>query len=313
MRLDKVGLDSGGGGNGSLLTSSDPGGGAKATGGGTGSSVSTDITIQTPGDISAGADSKTHDPKNWRLGLPAELQEDVTLRKFSDIPALASAYINAQKLIGAEKIIIPGKHATEEDWAGVYRKLGLPEDVKEYKVAFKEGATIDPEFTGAFTQIAHKLGVLPKQAQGLAEWFSDLNMQAEDKYLNTVKEGQKVALEGLRTEWGKSYDANLGRAQNVLKNFGSPELNQHLEDTGFGNDPKLIKLLATIGDKMYKEGSIVSSEGAGIGGPMSPKDAKSASDTIMGNRNHPYHVKDHPGHKAAVKEVEALFQQMYPQ
>lgn len=310
--LDTV-TDSEGGGSsgGSLLTSFGGGGGPKDAEGGSApgnTPIGTGVPAPAPTDSQ---DPKKGSSTDWKMALPIELQEDASLRKFNDVPALASGYINAQKLIGADKVVIPSKHATEDDWRGVYKKLGLPEDVKDYSFTLKEGATIDKEFTEDFKNTAYKIGILPKQAQALADWFSETNSNAESKLLAETQESQKKNLDGLKAEWGKMYESNLVKAQNVLKENASPEVIQYLNETGLGNDPKLITLLSSIGRKIYGEAAIVPSESASVPS-LSPGDAKKEVDSIMGNISHPYHVKDHPGHKAAVKEVEKLFSKMYP-
>lgn len=300
----------GGGSGGSLLTSSNAGGGSSASKGVSNPSNSSIGENSATGNSSAGKTSQEGTVKNWRLELPPELQEDATLRKYNDVSSLAAAYINAQKLIGSDKVFIPGKHASEQDWNNVYRKLGLPEKIDDYGINFKEGVTIDQEFSNAFKETAYKLGILPKQAQALADWFSDVNTTAETKYMEEIKGSQGKALEGLKSEWGNAYDANLSRAQQVIKNFGDQELLTHLEETGLGNDTKLIKFLAGIGGKLYKESPIVGGDSGGAQIP-SPQEAKKTLDSIMANSNHPYFIKDHPGHRSAVKEVSDLFSQMY--
>lgn len=308
--MDTKDSGDGGGSGGSLLTTSNAGSGSSASQGSPNNSNGSTGGNATSGNSGTSSASSEGGVKNWRLDLPSELQEDATLRKFNDIPSLAAAYINAQKLIGSDKIHIPGKHASEADWANVYKKLGLPEKMEEYGINFKDGVTIDQEFTSAFKETAFKLGILPKQAQALADWFSDVNTTAETKYLEDIKGSQGKALEGLKQEWGNAYDANLSRAQQVIKNFGDQDLLKHLEDTGLGNDTKLIKFLAGIGGKLYKEAPIVPGE-VGGNSVQSPAEAKKTLDSIMANSNHPYFLKDHPGHKTAVKEVSELFSNMY--
>ena len=48
--------------------------------------------------------------------------------------ALAKSYVNAQSMIGADKVAIPGKHATDEDWGEVYRRLGRPDTPEGYEL-----------------------------------------------------------------------------------------------------------------------------------------------------------------------------------
>ena len=44
-------------------------------------------------------------------------------------------------MIGADKVAIPGKYATDEDWSEVYNKLGRPEtaDLYNLEVNLPEG------------------------------------------------------------------------------------------------------------------------------------------------------------------------------
>ena len=74
-----------------------------------------------------------------------------------------------------------------------------------------------------------------------------------------------------------------------------------------GNDVRLIKLLSSIGNKLYKEDK--SLEGSGGMQRLSPADAKAAANKIIADFKHPYHIKDHPNHRAAVEEVAKLFEQ----
>lgn len=299
------------GGTGSILTSFAAGSGSGTSQGSTNPANNTTGGQATTGNTDTSKNSQQGGTQDWRLGLPAELQEDATLRKFSDVPSLAAAYINAQKLIGADKIAIPGKHASEDDWTGVFKKLGLPEKVDQYELKFKEGATLDENFVNDFKINAHKFGILPSQAQKLADWFSDINMTAENKYIEETKQKQAQELDGLKQEWGKLYDANLSRAQLVLKEMADKDTLQYLNDSGLGNDTKLIKLLAKIGSKMYKEAAIVGGDAGGGNAALTKAEAKKTIDSIMAKKDHPYFQKDHPGHKSAVKEVQDLFSKLY--
>lgn len=305
-----AGGGSGGSSGGGLLTPSNAGGGSGDPQGGTGTPNSATGGQATPGNTDSNQSPQQGSPQDWRLGLPTELQEDATLRKFSDIPSLAAAYINAQKLIGAEKIAIPGKHASDEDWMGVYKKLGLPEKVEEYDIKINESATLDENFVKSFKENAHKFGILPGQAQKLADWFSEINMASEGKYMEETKAKQQQEIDGLKAEWGKNFDANLSRAKLVLKNFADKDTLQYMEDTGLTNDVRLAKLFSNLGSKLYKETQIVGGDTPSAGA-VSPQEAKKSIDSIMGNKNHPYFIKDHPGHKAAVAEVQGLFSIMY--
>jgi hypothetical protein len=71
---------------------------------------------------------------DWRTSLPEELKSEKSLSSITDIAGLAKSYVHAQKLIGADKIPVPNKHATEDDWNAVYEKLGRPKSAEDYKL-----------------------------------------------------------------------------------------------------------------------------------------------------------------------------------
>jgi len=303
LLFDKAGEDGagGGGGTGSLLNT---GGG---NGGGTPPAPKGDPNANNTGDKSGGNPNSSGGTgtSTWLSALPKELQEDATLKKFNDVQGLAQSYINAQKLIGADKIAIPSKHATEEDWKVVFEKLGLPAADK-YEVKFADQATIDKKFVDEFKAIAHKNGILPKQAQALADWFSQSNANAENEVVKQRQANLDKEIKELRSEWGKAFDQKLQYANNALQEFADENTLTYLEKTGLANDTKLVRLLSAMGEKLYKEGKIAD---AGSGAPqMTPAEAHKQAMNIIGNPQHPYNVKDHPGHRAAVEEVKGLFE-----
>lgn len=295
-----------GGGAGSLLTTPNNGGGSSAAGGGT----------STPsgaagGGVPAGNPSANNNPtgnnvSDWRSGLPKELQEEPSLKVIHDIPSLAKSFIHAQRTIGADKIPVPGKHATDEDWKAVYTKLGLPADVKDYDVKFKEGLSLDKDFVTKFKETAHASGILPAQAQKLADWFQASNETSEKAVMQMREAKLKTDVEGLKTEWGAAFDKNLGRAAQVLREVNDPELNKYLDETGLGNDTRLIRLFSKVADKFMKEDTQVG-EGSSGNPVYTPKEALRRAQEIIADLKHPYHNREHANHKAAVQEVTELF------
>ena len=68
---------------------------------------------------------------DWRASLAEDIKTDKSLASIKDVNSLAKSYIHAQKLVGVEKIPLPNKHATEEDWNVVFDKLGRPKSAEE--------------------------------------------------------------------------------------------------------------------------------------------------------------------------------------
>lgn len=266
---------------------------------------------QGTGVNSATGNSQEAANTSWRSQLPPELQAEPSLQTFNDISALAKSFIHAQRTIGADKIAVPGKHATEDDWKQVFTKLGLPEKLESYELKMKEDASIDKDFIAKFKATAHSAGILPQQAQKLADWFQEVNSQSTSEVQKLKEQKVKESLEGLKSEWGAAYEKNIGVAAQVLREAGSPELLNYLDQTGLGNDVNLIKLLSKIGEKFLGEDKIVGGAQE-FKGKHTPAQALVEANKILSNFDHPYHNKSHPNHKAAVIEVQELFEMAHP-
>ena len=71
-------------------------------------------------------DNTPKENTDWKASLSDEIRNEKSLENISDIESLAKSFVHAQKLVGADKIPVPNKFATEDDWNKVYEKLGRP-------------------------------------------------------------------------------------------------------------------------------------------------------------------------------------------
>ena len=76
-------------------------------------------------------------PVGFLDSLPEDLRVEPSLRNFTDPASMAKSYVHAQRMIGADKIPLPGKTATDEDWANVWFNLGRPQAPSEYQLQFE--------------------------------------------------------------------------------------------------------------------------------------------------------------------------------
>ena len=293
----------GGGAGGSLIGA---GGGSDTSGGGgsgdPGSNAGNGNTDADKGKA-AGGGSTT----DWRSSLPKELQDDPTIKKFPTVDALAKSYLSAQGMIGADKIVIPNaKTATAEDWENVFNKLGRPA-LDKYELKFKEGATIDKEFSEEFRKNAHKAGLLPSQAQSLAEWLSDINQGAEAKAIEARKQEFTTGVDGLKKDWGNAFDAKIGRVNKMLADMGATK---YFQDKGYGGDPMIFKYLDYAAERLYKDAKIVDGSNGGGNNARTPNEIKAAIGRLQVDTA--YNSKTHPGHAAAVQEMKALHEELHP-
>ena len=251
---------------------------------------------------SGGANGGTPPPQSWKDSLPDDLKGDPSLIAINDIPALAKSYIHAQKAIGAEKIVIPGKNATDQDWQNVFRKLGHPESLDKYELKAPENA--DKAFLDNFKKAAFENGILPKQAEKLMGWYQEMSkgsLQAQD---DKKKADREQGIQALQKEWGTAFEREANTARIAQHEFGDKEFNQFLSDNNLLNHPVMVKFMNRVGNALAED----KIKGAGDGQMgMTPDEAMQKINAILGDPKHPYHDAYHPTHQAAIDEVQKLF------
>jgi hypothetical protein len=274
--------------------------------GSTGSGAETTSGQQDSGLLGGGQGGAAE--KSWHEQLPEDMRGEASLKMIKDIPNLAKSYLNAQKMVGAEKIAIPGKHASEQDWKQVFAKLGVPETVDKYEFKAPEG--FNPEIMGKFKEIAHGAGILPQQAEKLVNFYQDLNKNASESNLTQQKAKMEEGVTALRKEWGNAFDQEVEVAKAGLQSFGDDNFKKFLDESGLKSHPEMVKLFNRLGKATGEQGI----KGQGTSGfSLAPQAAQAQINSIKSDPSHPYWNDGHQGHKSAVSEMQKLFQQANPE
>ena len=267
-----------------------------------------EVAVQEKEPVLSG-DPTTKTPEtntDWKASLSDEVRADKSLENIKDIESLAKSYVHAQKLVGAEKIPVPNKFATEKDWDAVYEKLGRPKNADGYKYQLPEGQQVDEASLKNFSSQAHKLGLLPSQAQGVVNFYNEMMNKQSAEAESTSTAAREKAMTELKTEWGQAYDQKLQKANAVVSSvFPQGIMSMNLADgTKIGDHPAVIKAFATLADKMGED-NIVQASGPAV---MTPKQLEKEIGNLTAQGS-AYWDKNHPNHQEAVKEVLALREQ----
>ena len=240
---------------------------------------------------------------DWKASLSEDIRADKSLENIKDIEGLAKSYVHAQKLVGADKIPVPNKFATEKDWDAVYQKLGRPEDATGYKYDLPEDQNLDAEALNSFSDQAHKLGLLPGQANGVVKFYNDAMSKIQQNQDSVAVAARENSTKELKQEWGQAYEQKINQASNLAQTVGASALfDTNLADgTKLGDHPVMIKAFAELAAKMGEDSITQSS------GPIYQTPAQIEKEigqlTQVGSA---YWDKHHPNHGAAVEEVLAL-------
>ena len=269
------------------------------------SSENQEVAVQEQPSVLSG-DPKTETPQtnvDWKASLSDEVRSDKSLENIKDIEGLAKSYVHAQKMVGADKIPVPNKYATEKDWDAVYEKLGRPKTSDGYKFDLPQDKQVDEASLKEFSTQAHKLGLLPGQAQGMVQFYNDMTAKSLQDADSKALAARENSTKELKQEWGQAFDQKVSQAATLAKSVGATELlNANLADgTKLGDHPVMIKAFAELANKMGED-SIVQASGPTYLTP-SQIDKQIGELTQTGSA---YWDKNHPNHSDAVQEVLAL-------
>lgn len=268
-------------------------------------------TAEVQGTVLTGKETiqQTETPKeiDFKSLIPKEYKEEKALSNFNNMEDLLKSYLHAQKMVGANKIAVPNKMATEDDWKEVFKKLGAPENPDDYKYSFKEDE-INPEQLKSFNETAHKLGLLPKQAENLIKFYQEMNSVGEQSKLQTAQAKQLEAESLLKKEFGAEYGKRLDQAKRLAsETFGKELLNNTILQDGsrLGDNVEIIRAFTMLADKL-SEDEIV--KGDDVGYMTAGQIEKEISQ--LTEEGSAYWNKNHPNHRKAVEEVYKLRQQL---
>ena len=246
--------------------------------------------------------TETEQPKelNFRDLIPENFREEKALDNFNNMEDFVKSYLHAQKLVGADKIPVPNKHATEEDWNEVFKRLGAPSDPNDYKYDLKD-QEMDSEAVQQFNKTAHRLGLLPKQAEGLIKFYNEMNVNNAASQEEAAAQSQMNVEAELKKEFGPQYNKRLDQAKRLAVNsLGQDFLeNTYLKDgSRLGDNLNVIKAFSDLADKL-SEDPIIQGDGSSY---MTAKDIEKEI-TELTQEGSAYWDKGHVNHQRSVDEV----------
>ena len=250
--------------------------------------------------------AKTDTPvSSWKDSISEEYRNDPNIEKFTEADSLAKSYINAVKMIGQDKIVIPTKNSSQEAWDEAYAKLGRPETADKYNLKIESDIVkMDENAIKSFAEQSHKLGLNNQQAEGILDFYKN-NMEgtAQQSKIDT-ETAQAQSEQQLRQEWGRDFDAKVQQAGALAKANINPEvLDMTLSNgTRLGDHPEIIKGFAKIAG-MMSEDKIVTTESEDVN---TVADIESEISAITNDTDGPYWNKQHPDHDKMVQQVYTL-------
>jgi hypothetical protein len=246
---------------------------------------------------------QSQEQKPWYEKLDNDLRENPSITKFKSEGDLAKSYVELQKTLGKDKVIVPNDKSTPEEWAAFWKKAGMPEKEEEYSADqedMAEQVRLTEDQVKEFRKAAYAQGVSKKQFDAMFGTYKKLTNARLNQELDNIKGLRNTSETALRQEWGAAYEKKVDGAQKVIDTFFKdkgirPEFSILANDKGF------IKAMADIADKI---GEDVILGKARI--TQTPQEAAVEFNSIMRDKKHPFFNELDPEHDLAVTKVADL-------
>lgn len=142
---------------------------------------------------------------DWTSSLPDELRGYAQNKGWKDLPSAVESYRNLEKLRGVpqERLLALPEKADAPEWAGIWQKLGVPENADGYQL----GEKISPEFAKKAGEWMRELNIPAPAGKAFFEKFAGdieaAKIAADEKFA----QDSDLELKDLRREWGQAAPA----------------------------------------------------------------------------------------------------------
>jgi len=263
--------------------------------------------METPSEVASGGSGN-----EFLNMIPEELRDHPSISPIKDVENLARSYVNAQRLIGADKIPMP-VNPTDDDLDRIYSRLGRPETPEGYEIK-ADGAVLTEELAASYADVAHKLRLSPEQAKGVLDYYRSTVEQSEGASAEMIEVAREETVNTLRQEWGRAFDQKVEAASRVAQEFGTSEMFdiQLADGSKLGDNVEFIKAFAKIADfrqTVTSEDTVAEMPQSNV---MTPAAAQAEIDAIMNDKTHAYWDRKNPvGRQQAVERMQHLMEQLH--
>jgi hypothetical protein len=271
----------------------------------------------------AGGNPSPDAPRNAAQAALADAQEQGDIpeyipekfwdrdRKAPKIEDLGRSYKNLEKLLGTEKVPRPTSDDDEEGWERWYAASGRPDSEDKYEFKRPElpsDLPYDEEAEKNFRTWAKANGLNKRQASNLYDAYAKTQMERHAAYHTGQKQARSKIEQDLRREHGQQYEGKVNLARQAIREFADPDYMRWLDETGAGNDPRVIRSWIRVGEKMSGDTKLKGAPAA----DRNEGDLKTAIANFREKHKDSLWKKDHPDHDLRVREYNKLFQALYP-
>jgi hypothetical protein len=244
--------------------------------------------------------------EGWRDYVPEEYRNDKVFDRAVSVEGVFKSLASAERMVGKNKVGIPDKNSTPEDWNEFHKAIGRLDKPEGYK--FEKDPDIPDdlwpeEITGVMQKASFEAGMNEKQLGVINKAFNEfykaqITKSQTDKLLAINEDRDE-----LKKKWLGTYDANIHLGNIALEKGteGDPELKEWVKST-IGHHANFARLMRNLGEP-YKESTIPNTDG------HSPVTTSQIDEQMAEIRaGDAYKNKMNPGHTEALKKMSKLYE-----
>lgn len=208
-----------------------------------------------PGEGGQPNSEKGGDAKGtWQDGLPEQFRE---LAKGFDSPDAAVKELTGLK---GKIPVVPDKPESF--------KVEFDKTIAEIPQDAIDGAT---KIYENWRPMAHTLGLTQAQFKTLVSMDARIRMEQSKKSMEEFKKDETT----LKDEWKSDFDANLGKAEDVVSKIFDDDFRGFLKKSGLADNPKFVKAMFNLSQSLSEDTFVRSqNRGADTGRKIDPSTGK---------------------------------------
>ena len=287
--------DAGGGSGGEGAGAGGEGGGGGGQGGG-GSGGGGQGSGQPGGLLSGQGGENVHMPAKaeWAGVMSDDSWATVAANGYNSVDELVRAHNSHQRMVGLDKVAIPGKDADPNEWNAVYDRLGRPEAAENYTFKPPEGVQFtdaDTAFQKQMSGMFHKAGLSQNQVDGLGAEWNAMQAQNAEAFAQAENDRAESTKAQIRKDFGAEAPEKMQMAEDLIRNLGIDGLSEALKETGANNQYSIYSAFIKFAEMAKGEGSLIGmGEGGASGVSITEQIAEIRADPGYENPRAPNHA-----------------------
>ena len=206
----------------------------------------------------------------WTAGATAEQKEKYGSRmaEYDKMPSFLDAAFTAMDKL-ERAVIRPGEDASEEEVAAYRELMKLPADSNGYELTAEEGSGA-AAFIENMKQFAFDNEIPSDKAQAMVDFYLKTEKEAMEAVQTELKNTIETGMKELQKEMGSQFEPKMLQARRMVKAHFGEDFSTYLEDSQLGNDPRFIRGMMALSDKVSEDNlDLPAGGGNGNGGGWS--------------------------------------------